>query len=106
MLQNNIIGFIGGGNMAEAIIKGLVAGGVPPRNIVAADPVLDRRAHLATTLQVRTSDDNTEVANEADLIVLAIKPRTGRQCSLHPRGRSHSAETGCFDHGRHFHDLY
>ncbi len=75
MLQNNIIGFIGGGNMAEAIIKGLVAGGVPPRNIVAADPVLDRRAHLATTLQVRTSDDNTEVANEADLIVLAIKPQ-------------------------------
>ena len=75
MLQDTIIGFIGGGNMAEAIIKGLIAGGVAPRNILAADPVLDRRAHLATTLQVRTSDDNKEVAREADLIVLAIKPQ-------------------------------
>lgn len=75
MLQNLTIGFIGGGNMAEAIIKGLVAGGMAPRNIVISDPVLDRRAHLATTLQVRTSDDNAEVAKEADLIVLAIKPQ-------------------------------
>lgn len=75
MLQNNSIGFIGGGNMAEAIIKGLVAGGMAPRNIVVSDPVLDRRAHLATTLQVRTSDDNGEVAKEVDLIVLAIKPQ-------------------------------
>ncbi len=75
MLQNLTIGFIGGGNMAEAIIKGLLAGGVPPRNIVATDPVLDRRAHLATALQVRTSDDNGEAAREADLIVLAIKPQ-------------------------------
>jgi len=75
MLQNSIIGFIGGGNMAEAIIRGLVAGGVAPRSIVVSDPVLDRRAHLATTHQVRTSDDNLEVAREADLIVLAIKPQ-------------------------------
>lgn len=75
MLQNATIGFIGGGNMAEAIIKGLVAGGVAPRNIIVSDPVLDRRAHLATTLQTRTSDDNAEVAKEADLIILSIKPQ-------------------------------
>ncbi len=75
MLQDHTIGFIGGGNMAEAIIKGLIAGGVAPRNILAADPVLDRRAHLATTLQIRTSDDNGEVAKETDLIVLATKPQ-------------------------------
>lgn len=75
MLQNSTIGFIGGGNMAEAIIKGLVAGGMAPRNIIVSDPVLDRRAHLATSLQARTSDDNVEVAKEADLIVLSIKPQ-------------------------------
>ncbi len=75
MLLNSTIGFIGGGNMAEAIIKGLIAGGMAPRNIIVSDPVQDRRALLATTLQVRTTDENSEVAQEAELIVLSIKPQ-------------------------------
>lgn len=75
MLLNSAIGFIGGGNMAEAIIKGLISGGMAPHNIYVADPVLDRRAHLATTLSVRTSDDNNEVAQTSELIILSIKPQ-------------------------------
>lgn len=75
MLLNSMAGFIGGGNMAEAIIKGLINGGMPPRNIIVSDPVLDRRAHLASTLQVKTTDENSEVAKESDLIMLAIKPQ-------------------------------
>ena len=75
MLQNLTIGFIGGGNMAEAIVKGLITGGASPRSIIISDPLLDRRAHLASTLQVRTSDDNAELTRDADLIVLAIKPQ-------------------------------
>jgi len=75
MLQNNTIGFIGGGNMAVAIIKGLVAGGMAPRSIIVSDPVLDRRARLSSLLSVRTTDDNNEVAQEADLLVLSIKPQ-------------------------------
>lgn len=46
MLLNSTVGFIGGGNMAEAIIKGLIAGGMAPRNIIVSDPVQDRRAFL------------------------------------------------------------
>lgn len=75
MLADNKIGFIGGGNMAEAIIKGLISGGIAPRSIIVSDPVQARRAHLATTLSVRTTDDNSEVASESDLIVLSIKPQ-------------------------------
>jgi len=75
MLMNLTIGCIGGGNMAEAIIKGLVSGGMAPRSIMVSDPALDRRAHLATTLQVKTTDDNNEVVQTADLLVLAIKPQ-------------------------------
>ncbi len=75
MLLNSTAGFIGGGNMAEAIIKGLIVGGMAPSAIFVADPVQDRRAHLASTLQVRTTDDNSEVAQASDLIILAIKPQ-------------------------------
>lgn len=75
MLHELTIGCIGGGNMAEAIIKGLLSGGMPLRSILAADPSRDRRAHLAATLQVRTTDDNNEVAQVADLLILAVKPQ-------------------------------
>ena len=75
MLLNSTAGFIGGGNMAEAIIKGLIAGGMAPRNIIVSDPVQDRRALLASTLSVRTTDENSEVAQQAELIILSIKPQ-------------------------------
>ena len=75
MLVNHSVGFIGGGNMAEAIIKGLLSGGMAPRSILVSDPVQARRAHLATTLSVRTTDDNQEVAAQSDLLILAIKPQ-------------------------------
>lgn len=75
MLLNSSIGFIGGGNMAEAIVKGLLAGGMAPRNILVSDPVLDRRAHLGSSMQIKTTDDNAEVIAASDLVVLAIKPQ-------------------------------
>jgi len=75
MLLNTMIGFIGGGNMAEAIIKGLINGGMTPTTIMVADPLQDRRSHLASTLHIRATDDNNEVAQKADLIILSIKPQ-------------------------------
>lgn len=75
MLHNISIGCIGGGNMAEAILKGLIAGGMEPRSITVADPVQARRSHLATTLQVKTTDDNNEAVQASELILLAVKPQ-------------------------------
>jgi pyrroline-5-carboxylate reductase len=91
MLLNSTIGFIGGGNMAEAIIKGLLAGGMAPRNIMVSDPVQGRRATLNTTLSVRTTDENNDVASESDIVVLAVKPQvaasalTGLESSVTPQ---------------------
>jgi len=91
MLLDNSVGFIGGGNMAEAIIKGLITGGMASRNIIVSDPVLDRRAHLASTLEIKTTDDNSEVAQESDLIVLSIKPQmaanvlSGLESAINPQ---------------------
>ena len=75
MLDNKSIGFIGGGNMAEAIIKGLLAGGVQAGSIIVAEPLELRREFLATRYGVAASNNGPEVADKADIIILAIKPQ-------------------------------
>ncbi len=49
------LGFIGGGRMGEALIQGLLKSGIiAAENILATDPVADRRAYLADTYGVNT----------------------------------------------------
>lgn len=75
MLLDKQIGFIGGGNMAEAIIKGLLAGGVPRENICVAEPVSQRRDYLSDTYGIATTDDNSRAAVFGEIILLAVKPQ-------------------------------
>lgn len=76
MLKEKKIGFIGGGNMAEALIRGLLAGGVPAADLAVAEPFDERRAFLADRYGVASSADNGSVAAASDVIVLAVKPQT------------------------------
>jgi pyrroline-5-carboxylate reductase len=70
------IGFIGGGNMAEALARGLIGGRVfKPAEIIVSDVVPERRRKLARTLKVKTTADNAEVVREAAAVVLAVKPQ-------------------------------
>lgn len=75
MLEGKTIGFIGGGNMAEAIIKGLLSGGVPADAIMVAEPLPLRRNFLSSEYAAVVSDDNLDVARKADVIILAVKPQ-------------------------------
>ena len=75
MLAGKKIGFIGGGNMAEAIIKGLLEGNVAAEAIMVAEPLPLRRDFLSTEYAAVVSDDNLEVARKADIIILAVKPQ-------------------------------
>ncbi len=69
------IAFIGGGNMAEALIKGLIAAGtMKPDQIVVADVSADRLAHLHKTYGV-AQKGNVDAAREADILVLCVKPQ-------------------------------
>ncbi len=73
------IGFIGGGNMARALVRGLVSSGYPPGLLLVADPDEKRRAILEHDLPgVTITTDNTAVAKEADCLVLAVKPQLMR----------------------------
>lgn len=76
MLANHSIGFIGAGNMAEALIRGLVRGGhVPANKITASGPRRDRLDELSSSYGIAATIDNSELARTADLLVLSVKPQ-------------------------------
>ncbi|MGM8885045.1 pyrroline-5-carboxylate reductase [Psychrobacter sp. 1U2] len=77
VLNNKKISFIGGGNMAQALISGLVGCGVKPEMITVADPSTDIRQQLdAKGLNtVDPTADATTAVKDADLVVLAVKPQ-------------------------------
>ncbi|MHB8874923.1 MAG: pyrroline-5-carboxylate reductase [Myxococcaceae bacterium] len=70
------IAFLGAGNMAEAMIKGLLrAGTARPENIVATGRRAERLDELKAAYPIRVTTDNVAAAREADIVVLAIKPQ-------------------------------
>lgn len=76
MLHNTRLAFIGGGNMGEAMIKGLLDQRlIEPSCIVASDPNPERCAALAARYGVNTTADNVEAASRAHVVVLSIKPQ-------------------------------
>lgn len=72
-LDRNIT-FIGGGNMAQALIGGLLGRGVPPTRITVSDPVYQVQ-ELLQQKDVNTTDNNVTAIADADIIVLAVKPQ-------------------------------
>ena len=70
------IGFIGCGNMAGAIIRGiLAAGAAAPEDIIGADLSADAREKVSKECGIRVTDDNTEVVRSADTVFLTVKPQ-------------------------------
>ncbi|MBJ9703461.1 pyrroline-5-carboxylate reductase [Acinetobacter calcoaceticus] len=66
--------FIGGGNMAQALIGGLVSRGLPPTRITVSDPVEQIR-QLLQEKEVHVTQDNVAAIQNADVVVLAVKPQ-------------------------------
>ncbi len=66
--------FIGGGNMAQALIGGLLARGLPATRITVADPVEQIRS-LLQEKDIHVTEDNVPAIHDADVVVLAVKPQ-------------------------------
>lgn len=76
LMRGRKIGFIGGGNMAGALIRGLLHSAlVTPEQIRASDVKGDRLTELHTKYGIIAGDDNEALARWADVIVIAVKPQ-------------------------------
>jgi len=75
MIMESKVVFIGAGNMAEAIVSGMVAANFcSPEKIIMTDVRPERLAELEREYGVSTSTDNSVVKN-AEIVVLAVKPQ-------------------------------
>ncbi len=74
-MHTETIGFIGGGNMAAALIGGLIADGMPPSRLLVSDPDQAKAGALAERFGITAVANNAEAADRADVLLLAVKPQ-------------------------------
>jgi pyrroline-5-carboxylate reductase len=75
-MKTKHVGFLGAGNMAGALIKGLLHGTVlPAAQIAASDVKAERLDRLSKQHGIRTMTDNHALVRESDVLVLAVKPQ-------------------------------
>jgi pyrroline-5-carboxylate reductase len=73
--MNNKIGFIGSGNMASAMIKGITKSDlIKSENIMASDPNLEKLSDLKNQTNIKITTNNLEVAKFSNILFLSIKP--------------------------------
>jgi len=75
------IAFIGGGNMASAIIGGLLKRGLAASQIQVVEPFAEQRARLAQQFQVAVSPGPDASLGRASLVVWAVKPQAFREAA-------------------------
>ena len=70
------IGFVGSGNMAEALIRGTITAGVyTPQNVFVSDVRPERLKELSDRYGVTPCDTNTQVVERSETVVLSVKPQ-------------------------------
>lgn len=74
-LLNATIAFIGAGNMADALVKGLLHAGCRRERLRASDVEAARRERMRAAHGISVFADNVEAAGDADVVVLAVKPQ-------------------------------
>ena len=80
MLKNKKIGFIGGGNMAEAIIKGMLSSSlINGSNIFVSEPNKSRQTFLISEYKIKVMKDNLDLVKKTDVLIVAVKPQIIRQ---------------------------
>ena len=70
------ITFVGGGVMAEALIKGIINAGLSnPDDLMVSDPMKERRLYLESEYEIKTVESNDLILDGDGIIILAVKPQ-------------------------------
>jgi pyrroline-5-carboxylate reductase len=76
------LAFIGGGNMAAALISGLIKRGISPGRLVVADPNPEQLKRLVRDFRIEAAPDNASAVHGAEVVILAVKPQLLRGVAL------------------------
>ena len=90
-IHHDHIAFIGGGNMASAIIGGLIKRGAPASSIQVVEPVAAQRAALTEKFGIEVREEPSPHLTSAALVVWAVKPQTFKDAALQTRFHTQSA---------------
>jgi pyrroline-5-carboxylate reductase len=82
------LAFIGGGNMASAIIGGLIKQGMTPQQLLVVEPFEEARARLRAQFGIRTLSAADAQLADASLVIWAVKPQVFKEAA-------HQAGTFC-----------
>jgi pyrroline-5-carboxylate reductase len=76
MKDKQSIGLVGGGQMGEALVRGMIkAGLVKAGSITVAEPFAQRRDYLHSTYKIHVTDNAEQLADDCTICILAVKPQ-------------------------------
>lgn len=74
MQLQSTLAFIGAGNIAASLIGGLIESGYDPKKIIVSNPSTEKLVALKTKFAINITNNNLEAAEQAEVIVLTVKP--------------------------------
>ncbi|MFN3966070.1 MAG: pyrroline-5-carboxylate reductase family protein, partial [Endomicrobiia bacterium] len=92
-LENKILCFLGAGNIAEAIISGLLDSDLTLRkNIIATDIRKERLTYISKKFGIKVETNNVNAVRKSDIIVIAVKPQQIKELLQEISGRVQSSQ--------------
>ncbi|MEI8030092.1 MAG: pyrroline-5-carboxylate reductase [Comamonadaceae bacterium] len=89
--MNKRIAFIGGGNMASAIIGGLIGQAMVPGQIDVVEPLSEAREKLKSSFGLQAHAQSGDFLDQADMVIWAVKPQTFKEAALQVRSHTQKA---------------